>query len=140
MKKWEIRRADNSLAHVLWQEEQPGASVLAAFGNVTAVDTPFDPSEYTEYRTALEIEKRQNRREFGTYIIDKFSAENELLGLSVEQSFVIIMRLSSVVPLLQVGALETALAAMSQVEVDELLPSSRRDGYMAEIMAFLQSA
>jgi hypothetical protein len=79
------------------------------------------------------------RRVFGADLLNEFLAENVALGLTPEQSIALLQKLMSAKLMLDVGALDTARALISQVTTDEIFTEQRRSYYVDKITSFLNA-
>jgi hypothetical protein len=87
----------------------------------------------------LEVQKSlcRDKIKFGKNIVLEFLAENTMLKLDISQTISCLTKLMDVKVLLEIGALETALAAISMVEPDEVITKERIGAIQANLRNFL---
>jgi hypothetical protein len=88
--------------------------------------------------TAIHEEEEQlaligKKIDFGRDIIVKINHMNEVRGFTTDIIAALAVQFAPIVSLLQVGALDTALGAMTQVEPNEILDQA----YKTELLAFV---
>ena len=121
-----IRNIDGVLVEQLFAQSEPPFN--PAFGDESLYHWEFQElsaQQEMDYYVSLAAEQVNQRMDFSRQMIAEFSGENAVLGITVEQSLVLMQKVAPIIGALQVGALETALTAWSQVEPDDFLTSER---------------
>ena len=129
-----IRNIDGALMEQVFSPTEPPFN--GAYGDPSLYHWEFlelSAQQEMDYYVSLAAEQVNQRMDFSRQLIAEFSGENAVLGITVEQSIVLMQKVAPIIGALQVGALETALAAWSQVEPDDFLTAERIEHWATRI-------
>lgn len=88
-------------------------------------------------------DKLQKRKEFWEKLVDEYSAQNQLAGITTEQTSHVVVKMQFALFYGMVGALPTALATIQAMTPDDFtqpehwITQAMLDDYVAKIQAFL---